>query len=303
MRDHINRIGKSWQLLIMFSIPLIWVVIFCYVPMYGVQIAFKDFNIRAGIWGSQWVGFKHFITFFKSSEIVRLLSNTFIISVYGFIVGTPIPIILAFCVNYLRNKFFKKSLQMITYLPYFISTVVIVGLIYQLFSVSSGSINNIISMLGGNRINFISDPKFFRHLYVWSGVWQGMGYSSIIYIAALSGIDQELYEAATIDGASIWKRIIHIDIPGLMPTIIILSIMSLGSILSVGYEKIYLMQTPSNLKVAEVISTYVYKIGLKASIPQYSYSAAINLFMSVIGVILLSLANKVAKIVGDTSLW
>ena len=289
-----KRLKANWQLLVMFSIPLVWVLIFCYVPIVGgMIISFKDFNLAAGIFESEWVGFKHYTNFFTSFRFWRVIKNTVVISVYYLLASTPPPIILALCLNYLKNKRAKKVVQMMTYAPYFISSVVIVGIINQLFSSSVGPINTIITSLGGSRINFLGNADLFIHLFVWSGVWQVTGYTAIIYISALSSIDQEQYEAASIDGASPLQKIRYIDIPGIMPSVIVMFILNLGSSLNFGYEKIYLMQNATNLKVSEVIATYVYKVGINALIPQYSYSTAIGLFIAIISTILVVGSNKI----------
>jgi len=299
-----KRLKANWQLLVMFSIPLVWVLIFCYVPIVGgMIISFKDFNLAAGIFESEWVGFKHYTNFFTSFRFWRVIKNTVVISVYYLLASTPPPIILALCLNYLKNKRAKKVVQMMTYAPYFISSVVIVGIINQLFSSSVGPINTIITSLGGSRINFLGNADLFIHLFVWSGVWQVTGYTAIIYISALSSIDQEQYEAASIDGASPLQKIRYIDIPGIMPSVIVMFILNLGSSLNFGYEKIYLMQNATNLKVSEVIATYVYKVGINALIPQYSYSTAIGLFIAIISTILVVGSNKISSYLGETALW
>lgn len=299
-----KRLKANWQLLVMFSIPLVWVLIFCYVPIVGgMIISFKDFNLAAGIFESEWVGFKHYTNFFTSFRFWRVIKNTVVISVYYLLASTPPPIILALCLNYLKNKRAKKVVQMMTYAPYFISSVVIVGIINQLFSSSVGPINTIITSLGGSRINFLGNADLFIHLFVWSGVWQVTGYTAIIYISALSSIDQEQYEAASIDGASPLQKIRYIDIPGIMPSVIVMFILNLGSSLNFGYEKIYLMQNATNLKVSEVIATYVYKVGINALIPQYSYSTAIGLFIAIISTILVVSSNKISSYLGETALW
>ena len=299
-----KRLKANWQLLVMFSIPLVWVLIFCYVPILGgMIISFKDFNLAAGIFESEWVGFKHYTNFFTSFRFWRVIKNTVVISVYYLLASTPPPIILALCLNYLKNKRAKKVVQMMTYAPYFISSVVIVGIINQLFSSSVGPINTIITSLGGSRINFLGNADLFIHLFVWSGVWQVTGYTAIIYISALSSIDQEQYEAASIDGASPLQKIRYIDVPGIMPSVIVMFILNLGSSLNFGYEKIYLMQNSTNLKVSEVIATYVYKVGINALIPQYSYSTAIGLFIAIISTILVVGSNKISSYLGETALW
>ena len=292
---------NNWDLYAMLLLPIVYIVIFKYVPMAGVQMAFRDYSVFKGMWDSPWVGLEHFKTFFSSSEFGKLLTNTLTLSIYGLVAGLIFPIVLALVLNYLQNLRFKKFSQTVTYMPYFISTVVLVAMMTLFFSPSSGFINTIIESLGGQPQYFMGESKFFRHLYVWSGVWQSMGYSSIIYIAALSGVSPELHESATIDGANILQRILHIDIPTIMPTMVILLIMALGNVMNVGYEKVYLMQNDMTLDVSEVISTYVYKIGLKNQ--QFSFSSAIGLFNNVINFIILILANTTANKITGSGLW
>jgi multiple sugar transport system permease protein/putative aldouronate transport system permease protein len=299
----VKQIIRSWQLYLLIAIPLLYIIVFNYIPIYGAQIAFKNFRITEGIWGSPWVGFEHFKRFFNSYEFERLIGNTLALSIYSLLAGFPFPIILALLLNYVNNERFKKTVQMVTYAPNFISTVVLVGMIMQFLSPQIGIVNNILEALGMERIHFMAKPEYFRHIYVWSGVWQTTGFSSIIYIAALAAIDPQLHEAAIVDGATKVQRIWHIDLPGIMPTAIILLILNSGNILRVGFEKALLMQTPLNLRTAEVIDTYVYKIGLASPTVNYSYPAAIGLFQSVIGFILLVLVNNIAKRVSETSLW
>jgi putative aldouronate transport system permease protein len=269
--------------------------------MYGVQIAFKDFLPGVGIWGSPWVGFDHFERFFNSYYFERLITNTVSISVYSILVGIPAPIILALMFNELRSKRFKTVAQTISYAPHFISVVVIVGMILFFLSPSNGVIPAILERLGVEPKNFLADPGSFWHIFVWSGVWQGIGWSSLIYTAAMSGIPPEQYEAAYIDGANKFQRIWHVTLPGILPTIVILSILSVGGIMSVGHEKILLLQNDLNLEKSEVISTYVYKAGIQSA--QYSFSAAIGLFNNIINFTILVIVNAIARRVNETSLW
>jgi len=298
----IYELKRNWSLYLLVSIPLIYLILFKYVPMYGVQIAFKDYVPAKGITGSPWVGFKHFIKFMSNYKFKDIIWNTLSISLYQ-LCTFPLPIILALLLNYIKKEKFKKTVQMVSYAPHFISTVVMVGILIQFLDARNGIINQIIELLGGEAQNFMAKKEYFRHIYVWSGVWQSIGYSSIIYIAALSGVSSELHEAAIIDGANILKRIWHVDLPSILPTIAILLIMQCGSILSVGYEKIYLMQNNLNLAQSEIISTYVYKQGIISAIPQYSYSTAIGLFVSVINVILLLITNKIVDKMTGNSLF
>ncbi|BBH18880.1 sugar ABC transporter permease [Paenibacillus baekrokdamisoli] len=297
----ITKMKHHWELYLLVLLPVLYLIIFKYVPMVGVQIAFKDFNIIKGIWGSQWVGFKHFQLFFDSPNFWLLIKNTVTISVYSLAAGFPIPIILALALNELRTGIFKKSVQMITYAPHFISTVVMVSIVMLMLSPHVGVVDRLFTFFNIPTTNFMGVPEFFKSIYVWSGVWQEMGYASIIYIAALAGVDPSLYEAARIDGASRWKKIIHIDLPSLLPITIIMLILSLGSIMGVGFEKIYLMQNALNLSSSEVISTYVYKVGLIGA--NFSFSSAVGLFNSMINLILLLIVNFIARRVSQTSLW
>jgi multiple sugar transport system permease protein/putative aldouronate transport system permease protein len=271
--------------------------------MYGVQIAFKNFDVFKGMWGSPWVGFANFARFFSSSEFSTLLTNTLVLNIYGMIVGFPFPIILALGLNCIKMEHYKKSVQLITYAPYFISTTVMVGILLQFLTPNTGMISQFLGLLGLKNINFMASANAFPHIYVWSGVWQGLGFGSIIYLASLSGIDPSFHEAAIIDGASKLKRIWHIDLPGITPTILILLILNMGYMLSTGFEKIYLMQTPLNLRTSEVIDTYVYKVGLLSPLANFSYPTAIGLFQSLVGMILIVLTNSISKKVGEVALW
>src|SRR5699024_1600512 len=271
-------------------------------PLYGLQMAFKDFSVALGISGSPWAGLKYVEQFVTSFQFGTVIRNSLVLNFYELLALFPLPIVLALLLNVVRNMKFKRTVQMITYAPYFISTVVVVGIIIMLFSPSGGIVNQVIVGLGGESADFLSSD-LFRHTYVWSGAWQTLGYSAIIYLAALAGIDPQLHEAAKVDGASIVRRIWHIDLPGILPVMVTLLILNMGSMLSVGFEKVLLMQTPLNLDVSEVIDTYSYNVAFASSIPQYSYAAAIGLFKSVIAVIMLLLANWLARRVAKTSLF
>ena len=269
--------------------------------MYGVQIAFKDFIVTKGITGSPWVGFAHFERFFNSYYFWRLIKNTLGLGLYELLVGFPIPILLALMLNEVKNKFFKRFVQTVTYAPHFLSTVVLVGMLFIFLSPRTGLVNQLIVAFGGEPVPFMVRPEWFKTLYVFSGIWQQMGWSSIIYFAALSGIDPQLHEAATVDGAGRLRRIWHINLPCIMPTIVILLILNTGSILSIGFEKVYLMQNAMNMESSDVISTYVYRSGILGA--QYSFSAAVGLFNSVVNAIMLVVVNYMARRVGETSLW
>lgn len=295
------RIAKSWQLYVVILLPLVFLIIFRYVPMYGIILGFKDYYVTKGILGSPWAGLKHFEYFFQSPLLPRLLINTISISLYSLLAGFPMPIILALSLNEVKNLAFKKTVQMITYAPYFISTVVMVSIVMQFLNPTFGIVNAAIKATGAEAINFMGMPKAFIHIYVWSGVWQYTGYSSVIFIAALASIDPETSQAAIVDGATRLQRIWHIDLPGIMPTAVILLILNVGQVLNVGFEKVYLMQNNLNMSTADVISTYVYRMGLLNS--QFSYATAVGLFNSVVNLFLLVIVNQIAKKFGDTSLW
>lgn len=302
-RQYTWKLMKRNWLLYVFLLPaIIYIATFMYAPMYGLIIAFKNYSPAKGILGSPWKGFKWFQTFFETPRFWQILKNTLSLSLYSLIVGFPFPVILALIINDIRTTKIKKFCQTITYMPYFISTVVMVGMLSVFFSPNSGFVNTLLEMLGGSGDTFfMGEEKYFRHMYVWSGIWQSMGWNSVIYIAALSGVDQQLHEAAMIDGANKFQRVIHVDLPAILPTIVILLIMNCGSILNVGYEKVYLMQNSLNSNVSEVISTYVYKIGLEQQ--RFSYSTAIGLFNNVINFTMIVLVNKLAKKFSGTGLW
>lgn len=295
-----TRIWKNRDYYLMLLPATLYVLLFCYAPMYGLQIAFKNYKVSLGVAGSPWIGFRNFTDFFQSYYFGMLLKNTLILSVYSLIIGFPIPIIVALILNEMKGKF-KKVTQTVLYAPHFISMVVLISILNSMLSPSQGVVNTILEMLGLERNYFMANPAYFRHLYVWSGVWQGMGWGAIIYLAALSGVDPALHEAADIDGATRMQKIIHINIPTILPTIIIMLILRMGQIISVGYEKVYLMQNSMNIETAEVISTYVYKRGIINS--NYSFSAAVGLFNNVVNVIMVLLANWISKKVSKTSLF
>ncbi len=302
--------SKSTQLMkrFRFSLPLyilmlpavVYLILFNYVPIYGVQIAFREYTIQGGITGSEWVGFDNFMRFFESARFGQLVMNTISITVLDLLMF-PLPILLAVMLNYCVLKKFTKSVQMITYAPHFISVVVVVSMLDIFLSPSIGFVNKYIEMFGGTAINFMSSPELFKYIYVFSGVWQNIGWSSIIFIGALSSVSPELHEAAIIDGASKVKRIWNIDLPSIAPTVIIMFIMRIGSIMNLGFQKIFLMQDGANITASEVISTYVYQVGLVLG--DFSYSTAIDLFNTVINITLLFIANRVCKVLSGTSLF
>lgn len=292
---------KHKWLYIMLIIPIIFVLIWNYWPMYGVIIAFKDYSPAFGILGSPWVGLKHFERFFASYFFVEILVNTLRLSLYSLLVSVPLPIILALLFNELNRKWFKSTVQTISYIPNFISVVVVIGMVQFFFSTQDGMINMLLETFGFSAIDFLGSPKWFPHIYVWSGVWQSVGWGTLIYTAAMSGISPDQYEAAYLDGASRLQCIKNITIPSIMPTIIISTILATGSILSVGFEKTFLLQNASNLATSEVLSTYTYKMGIING--EYSFSAAVGLFNNVINFIVLFAVNKIAQKTNESSLW
>jgi len=295
-----KNVWKNWQLYLLIFPVIAYYIVFHYVPLYGVQIAFKDFISNLGIWDSPWVGWKHFERFFNSYYFERLIINTVLIGVLTLLISFPIPIIIALMLNEVQSLRYKKFVQTVLYAPHFLSTVVVVGMLL-LFIKPDGLVNQIIMLFGGTPSDFITRPEWFKPLYIISDVWQTMGWSSIIYIAALAAVDPAQLEAARIDGASRIQRIIHVNIPTILPTIIILFILNAGSVMAVGFEKVFLMQNSLNLSSSDVISTFVYRSGILDA--QYSFSAAVGLFNSIINFILLVMVNRVAKKMSETSLW
>lgn len=295
------RVKRHWQLYLLILPAIIYLAIFNYGPMYGLQAAFRDFKPHLGYFNSTWVGLKHFLRFFNSNSFSQIVPNTIILAVYTLIASFPFPIVLALCLNYIPNLKYKKIVQNVTYAPYFVSLVVLVSIMQAFFAYDTGIVNTILEKIGLSRYLFMGKPEAFRHLYVWSGVWQTFGWNSIIYIATLAGVDPALHESAKIDGASILKRIRYIDLPALAPTIVTLFIMNTGKITSLGFDKAYLMQNTLNTDTSEIIATYVYKMGLLNS--QYSYSTAVDLFNTAINLILVFTVNAVSKKVNDTSIW
>ncbi len=298
-----KELSRNWQLYTMIALPLLYILIFAYYPMYGAQIAFKDYVITEGITGSEWVEFKHFKRFFNNPMNLQYAKNTIALSVYSLVAMFPLQIIFALGLNYLRSKIFKKTVQMVSYLPHFISTVIIVSMLNMVFDNRTGVFDRFLEMITGREINILGNPEHFRSLYVWSGIWQGLGWNSILYVSALAGVDPSLHESAMIDGASKWKRVWHIDLMSILPTIAITFIMNMGRILSVGFDKAFLMQNATNLKMSEILATYEYKVGIGGQFPAYSYAAAIGLMSSVITLILVFITNKVSKKLTDTGLW
>ncbi|EMS70034.1 ABC transporter permease [Ruminiclostridium cellobioparum] len=303
---HIKRsiissdIKRNKYIYLMVLAVVVWYVIFCYVPMYGTVIAFKKYSVGLGIFKSSWVGIDNFTAFFRDVNSWRIIKNTLLISIYDILWGFPAPIILALLLNEVKNKFFKRTVQTLTYLPYFISTVVVCGIIVD-FTSSSGLINQLISSFGFEKTNLLSQSGLFRTIFISTNIWQSIGWNSIIYLAALSNIDPGLYEAAVMDGAGKWKQLIHVTLPGLTSTIMVLLILRMGSIMSIGFEKIILLYNPLTYETADVISSYVYRRGLLNA--DYSYSTAIGLFNSVINLLFLVGANWLSKKYTENSLW
>lgn len=302
-RKIINYLRSEYQLYIIILLPLVWLLIFKYYPMYGAQLAFKKFIPKEGIWGSPWVGFKNFLRFFSSYRFWDILKNTLGISFYQLLAGFPIPIILALALNATEQQRLKKTVQFVTYMPHFISTVVMVGIIMQFLNPRIGLIRHVFTMFNMESVDLLAAPENFKHIYVWSGVWQRTGWGTIVYLAALASIDPELHEAAMIDGASRFKRIWHIDFPGILPTTIVLLLMNVGRVMQLGFEKVFLMQNPLNLRSSEVISTYVYKVGLASATSDFAYATAIGLFNSLVNIILIVSVNYLARKFSETSLW
>ena len=296
-----RSLRRHWQLYLLIVVPLTYFVIFKYVPIANAVIAFKDYSPVRGPWGSEWVGFRNFELFFANPVFWTLVKNTFLLSVYTVLASFPIPIILAIALNEIRNGRFKKTVQLVTYAPYFISTVVVVSMTILVLSPRLGFVNDAIGLFGVPAIDFLGKPDYFRHIYVWSDVWQTTGYSAVIYLAALSGIDPALHESARIDGASRLQRIRHVDLPGIMPTAVIILVLGVGNIMSIGFEKAFLLQNPLNQAQSEIIATYVYKTGLLNA--DFSMATAIGLFNSVVNLFLLLGVNFAAKRITGNGLW
>ena len=295
-----KRLRESWQWYLLLLPALAYIIIFEYGPMYGVQIAIRNYRLTRGIWGSDWVGLKHMIRFFQYPYFWMMIKNTLSITLYS-LATFPCAIIFALMLNEIGVLKVKKSIQMLTYMPHFLSEVVVCSLVILFLDRTTGPINNMIAALGGTRSNFIADPNAFSTIFVWSGVWQNLGWNSILYISALTAVPMELHEAARIDGANRFQIIWHINLPSILPTIIITFLLRMGGLMSVGFSKIYLLQNSLNLDTSTVISTYVYEIGLLGG--QFSYSTAIGLFNNVVNIIILLLANKITSLVSETSLF
>ena len=297
----LQYLQRDWQLYLLLIPVMLYYIVYQYLPMGGLVMSFQNYIPALGFFDSQWVGFDNFIRFFESYSFWRVLINTIEVSVLQLIFGFPFPVILALLLNEVRNKYFKRTVQTITYAPHFISTVVLVGMMTLVLSPSTGIVNKLIESLGGESINFMTEPGWFKPLYVISDIWQNAGWGAIIYVAALSSVDPQLHESAVIDGANRWQRIWHINLPGILPTIIIMLIMQTGRVMNIGFEKVFLMQTDPNLVASDVISTFVYRNGLIQG--QLSCAAAVGMFNSVINFLLVFVVNKISNKLSDISLW
>ena len=292
---------RDWRLYLMLAPTVIWLLLFLYKPMYGLQIAFKDYSIFKGVAASPWVGFEHFETLFSSDQFTRALRNTFILSFYTLLIGFPVPIMLALMFNEVINKYFKKTAQTIVYLPHFISSVIIAGIVITAFSPSAGIINTIIKFFGGDPIYFLTKPEWFRPIFVGTGIWQEAGFQSIVYLAAIAGVSPTLYESAVVDGASRWQMMWKITLPTILPTILIMLIIRIGNLLEVSFEMIILLYQPATYETADVVNTFIYRQGLEGG--RYDFAAAAGLFNAVIAFILVIGANSISKRYSRVSLW
>jgi putative aldouronate transport system permease protein len=299
-KPFLKRLNESKYLLLLFAPCLIYYLVFHYAPMFGILISFKDYNLFKGVWESEWVGLKYYKLFIENPDFFKLLRNTFLLGLYKFIFGFPIPIIFALLLNELKNMLFKRFIQTVSYLPHFISNVVVASMVVMFLS-TDGIVNRLIGMLGIDSINFMVMPQLFRSIFVTSEIWQHMGWETIIYLAALTAIDPQLYEAAEIDGAGRFGRLIHVTLPGIAPAIFIIGILNIGKVLEIGFEKVFLLYNPVTYETADIISTYVYRVGLVQG--NYSYATAIGLFTGVISFIFLYSANYFARKSGQQSLW
>ena len=299
------KYAPYWQLYVFLLLPVAYILIFAYWPMFGLQIAFKKFSIVTGVWDSPWVGLKNFTKFFNAYQFTNIMYNTLSLSIYAILAAFPFPILFALMLNTIGHEKLKKTVQTITYMPHFISTVVIVAMLMQLFHPMNGLYGKLMQALTGQMpADLFAQPSAFPHLYVWSGVWQGFGYNSIIYLAALTNVSPDLHEAAEVDGASRLQRLIHVDFPALLPTITIMLILRMGAIMSIGFEKTYLMQKSLNLSRSEIISTFVYKKGLASGAAiDYSYSVAVGMFNSVVNFVLIVGVNWISRKISENSLW
>ncbi|MER5182251.1 ABC transporter permease subunit [Streptomyces sp. NPDC002896] len=296
-----RSLRRHWTLYALMLVPLTHLLVFKYIPMANGVIAFKDYNVIQGIWGSPWVGLRHFQAFLANPTFWELVQNTFLLSFYAVLAAFPIPIILALALNEIRQGLFKRTVQMVTYAPYFISTVVVVSMIIMILSPKVGLTSHVFGFFGVDAVDLLADPSYFRHIYVWSDIWQTAGYSAVIYLASLAGVDQSLYEAARVDGASRLQKIWHVDLPSIMPTAVIVLILAVGNIMAIGFEKAFLLQNPLNLSASEIIATYVYKTGLLNA--DFSQATAVGLLNSAVNLCLLVFVNVIAKRVTGSGVW
>ncbi|MDD6484289.1 MAG: ABC transporter permease subunit [Clostridiales bacterium] len=297
-----KSIRRNWDLYLLLLLPFAFLLVFNYYPMLGLQIAFKDYTASGGIWGSEFVGLDNFRKLFSIPKFTEVFLNTIRLSGYQILVEPAITLIFALLLNAIYSRSYRKTVQMISYMPHFISTVVMVGVLAQIFNTKIGLYGKVCDMIGVEAIDIWSEPKAFPHIYVWSLIWQNIGWNSIIYIAALASVDTDMYEAAEIDGANRFKQVLYIDLPSVLPTFVMLFILKIGSMMSIGYEQVLLMQNPLNLQSSEIISTYSYKVALVSG-SDYSFGTAIGLFNSVINLVLIVMANKFSRRISDVSLW
>ncbi|WP_082423109.1 ABC transporter permease [Paenibacillus dakarensis] len=297
----LRNLKRDKYLLILFLPCLLYYLLFKYAPIFGIVIAFKDYNLFQGIMASEWVGFKYFKQFFESKDFFPVIRNTFLLGFYKLLFGFPAPIILALLINEMRNAFFKRFVQTVSYLPHFISNVIVAGIVVMFLSPSGGIINEILAALGLEKITFMVEADWFRTIYVASDIWQHIGWGTIIYLAALASVDPQLYEASRIDGANRWKQTLHVTLPGIAPAIVIILILDIGKVLEIGFEKVFLLATPATYSIADIISTYVYRVGLTNA--NYSYATAIDLFTGLISFVFILSANWISRKISDNSLW
>jgi putative aldouronate transport system permease protein len=299
--DVVRRVIRDKYLLLLVAPTLLYLLLFKYIPMFGIVVAFKRYNLSKGVWGSDWVGLRYFQQFFSNPDAYEIIRNTFLLGGYKLLFGFPAPIILALLLNEVRKKAFKRFVQTVSYLPHFISTVVVSGMVVMFLSPTSGPINQLLQAFGLKPINFLMQAEWFRTIYVASDVWQGIGWGSIIYLAALTTIDPQLYEAAEMDGANRWKQTWHVTLPGLVPAIVILLILNVGSILEIGFEKVFLLYNPTTYETADIISTYVYRMGIIGG--NFSYGTAVDICMGLVSLVFVLVANSISRRLTENSLW
>ncbi|QNK58730.1 sugar ABC transporter permease [Paenibacillus sp. PAMC21692] len=297
----VRRVIRDKYLLLLVAPTLLYLLLFKYIPMFGIVVAFKRYNLSKGVWGSDWVGLRYFQQFFSNPDAYEIIRNTFLLGGYKLLFGFPAPIILALLLNEVRKKAFKRFVQTVSYLPHFISTVVVSGMVVMFLSPTSGPVNQLLQAFGLKPINFLMQAEWFRTIYVASDVWQGIGWGSIIYLAALTTIDPQLYEAAEIDGANRWKQTWHVTLPGLVPAIVILLILNVGSILEIGFEKVFLLYNPTTYETADIISTYVYRMGIIGG--NFSYGTAVDICMGLVSLVFVLVANSISRRLTENSLW